>query len=303
MQYLTTISRRLMNSRAALYTLLATFTAAVVYIAAATATPNEVGRIKHLLHDTFDKPESRLVVDPVVVSGDHAIAGWSQADMGGRALLRLRHGTWSLILCSGDGIKSAEALRHSGVPAGDAAKLAAALAAIEAKLPRDRLALFARFEGTLMMNADGSHPPVQHAQMHMPAPKTFKIGPITIDTPWLRATPKGAQVVGGYMRITNTGSAPDRLVGGTLDRAGRFEIHEMTMVNDVMQMRPLPDGLEIKPGQTVELAPGGFHVMGMALQGGFTEGQTVRGTLRFEKAGTVDIEYAVRPIGAGPQHH
>jgi copper(I)-binding protein len=303
MQYLTTTSRRSRNGRKVLSTLLTGIIAAVFYIGGATATPDEVGRIKHLLHATFDKPQSQLVVDPVVVSGDHAIAGWSQADMGGRALLRLRHGTWSLILCSGDGIKSPEALRHAGVPARDAAELVVALAAVEAKLPRERLALFAKFEGTLMMNADGSHPPVQHAQMHIPASKAFKIGPITIDTPWLRATPKGAQVAGGYMRITNTGSVPDRLVGGTLDRAGRFEIHEMTMVNNVMQMRPLPDGLEIKPGQTVELAPGGFHVMGMALQGGFTEGQTVRGTLRFEKAGTVDIEYAVRPIGAGPQHH
>ena len=133
--------------------------------------------------------------------------------------------------------------------------------------------------------------------------KAFKVGPITIETPWLRATPKGAKVAGGYMRITNTGSEPDRLIGGTLERAGRFEVHEMTMVGDVMQMRPLPNGLEIKPGQTVELAPGGYHVMAMALQGGFTEGQTVRGTLRFEKAGTVNIAYAVRPIGAGTKHH
>jgi copper(I)-binding protein len=172
-----------------------------------------------------------------------------------------------------------------------------------AKLPRERLALFAKFEGPLMMDAHGSHPPVHRAQKHMPAPKTFKIGPITIETPWLRATPKGAKVAGGYMRITNTGSGPDRLVGGTLEHAGGFEIHEMTMVDNVMRMRPLPKGLEIKPGQTVELAPGGYHVMGMALQGGFTEGQTVRGTLRFEKAGTVNIEYAVRPIGAGQHHH
>jgi copper(I)-binding protein len=259
--------------------------------------------IKHLLHNTFDKPEARLVVEPVVVANDHAVAGWSQGDMGGRALLRRKGATWSLILCSGDGIKSTEALRQAGVPAGVAGTLASNLATAEAKLSRERLALFAKFEGTLMMNADGGHPPVQQAQMHMPAPKTFKIGPITIETPWLRATPKGAQVAGGYMRITNTGSAPDRLVGGTLERAGGFEVHEMTMVGNVMQMRPLPDGLEIKPGQTVELAPGGFHVMGIALQGGFTEGQTIRGTLRFEKAGTINVEYAVRPIGAGRQQH
>ena len=76
----------------------------------------------------------------------------------------------------------------------------------------------------------------------------------------------------------------------------------MAMVDNVMRMRPLPDGLEIKPGQSVELAPGGYHIMGMALQGGFVEGQTIRGTLQFEKAGTANVEYAVRSMGAGQKH-
>jgi copper(I)-binding protein len=130
------------------------------------------------------------------------------------------------------------------------------------------------------------------------AAPTFKAGDIVIETPWLRATPQGAKVAGGYMRITNNGKAPDRLLGGTLDGAGRFEVHEMTMVGTVMQMRPLPNGLEIKAGQTVELRPGGYHIMGMDLQGGYVQGQTVKGTLGFEKAGTVSVEYQVAPIGA-----
>ena len=141
---------------------------------------------------------------------------------------------------------------------------------------------------------------MQHGQMQQGAPAaTFKIGDLTIETPWLRATPQGAKVAGGYMKIVNNGKEADRLTGGTLERAGRFEVHEMSMVGNVMQMRPLPDGLEIKPGASVELKPGGFHIMGIDLAGGYAAGQTVKGTLTFAKAGTVAIEYKVAPIGAG----
>jgi copper(I)-binding protein len=77
------------------------------------------------------------------------------------------------------------------------------------------------------------------------------------------------------------------------------------MAGNVMRMRPLQTGLEIKPGQSVELKPGGYHVMGLDLRDGYREGQTVRGTLKFEKAGTVDVEYRVGPIGGGgpAMHH
>lgn len=127
----------------------------------------------------------------------------------------------------------------------------------------------------------------------------FTAGDLVIEAPWLRATPRGAQVAGGYMRITNRGSADDRLVGGTLAQTSRFELHEMAMEGTVMRMRPVAGGLAIKAGQTVELKPGGLHVMGLGLQGAFTAGQTVKGTLQFEKAGTVQVEYSVAPIGAG----
>lgn len=124
-----------------------------------------------------------------------------------------------------------------------------------------------------------------------------KIGSLLIEAPWLRATPSGAKVAGGYLKITNTGSAPDRLVGGSLPIAGQVEVHEMSMVDNVMKMRRL-DGLEIKPGATIELKPGGFHLMFMELKDGLKAGQTIKGTLVFEKAGTVEVEYLVAPIGA-----
>jgi copper(I)-binding protein len=128
----------------------------------------------------------------------------------------------------------------------------------------------------------------------------YKLGSLEIIHPWARATPKGATVAGGYMKIINHGTAPDRLVGGTTTGAAKFEIHQMTMTDGVMKMRPLANGLEIKPGETVELKPGGYHLMFVGLKAPFEKGKRVKGTLRFEKAGTVDVEYAVTAVGATP---
>jgi len=113
--------------------------------------------VRGLLHATFDKPESRLVVDPVAVAAGYAIAGWTQGEMGGRALLQNKHGRWTLILCAGDGIKAAEALRRAGLSADAAAALAQALAEAERAVPADRLAMFARFEGLVRMDETDGH--------------------------------------------------------------------------------------------------------------------------------------------------
>jgi periplasmic copper chaperone A len=134
----------------------------------------------------------------------------------------------------------------------------------------------------------------------------FSIGTLQIGNPWTRATPKGSTVAGAYMRITNKGSAPDRLVGGSAAVAGRFEVHSMVMEQGVAKMRPVEGGLEIKPGETVDLKPGSMHVMLMGLKQPLEKGQTVKGTLEFEKAGKVDIEYAVEALGVsapGPAKH
>lgn len=125
----------------------------------------------------------------------------------------------------------------------------------------------------------------------------FKIGDLDIGHPWARATAGGAKVGGGYLSITNNGTTPDRLVGVSLSTADHGEIHEMKMDGGVMQMRPLPDGIEIKPGETVKLAPGGYHAMFMDLKEPLKEGTLVKGQLTFEKAGKVDVEFKVEPIG------
>jgi copper(I)-binding protein len=131
----------------------------------------------------------------------------------------------------------------------------------------------------------------------------YKLGPLIIDHPWSRATPKGAAVAGGYLKITNTGTTPERLVGGSTDVAKRFELHEMRMEGGVMKMRELANGLAIPPGATVELKPGSYHVMMMNLSRQLTKGERVKASLSFEKAGKVDIEFDVEAVGGDPKAH
>jgi periplasmic copper chaperone A len=133
----------------------------------------------------------------------------------------------------------------------------------------------------------------------------YQVGSLKIGHPWARATPKGAAVAGGYLKITNNGNEADRLIGGSAAFAGRFEIHEMSHEGGVMKMRPLPKGIEIKPGETVEFKPGSFHVMFMDLKQPLVKDQKPRpkGTLVFEKAGTVEVEYAIEAVGGAPGEH
>jgi copper(I)-binding protein len=132
--------------------------------------------------------------------------------------------------------------------------------------------------------------------------RDYKVGSLDIVDPWSRATPKGATVGAGYMKITNTGATADRLISGTADVAPTFEVHEMTMDNGVAKMRPIKGGLEIKPGGTVELKPGSFHVMFVGLKKPLTAGDHIKAALVFEKAGTVNVEYDVLAMGAEPSH-
>lgn len=126
----------------------------------------------------------------------------------------------------------------------------------------------------------------------------YKVGALEIDSPWSRAVPKGAKVAVGYMKIKNTGTEPDRLVSGSTPVAGGFMIHEMNMENGVAKMRPLPSGLQIKPGETVELKPGSFHIMMTDLKQPIQRGKPFKASLMFEKAGEVDVDFAVEAAGA-----
>jgi copper(I)-binding protein len=141
-------------------------------------------------------------------------------------------------------------------------------------------------------------PSASIAQTAASAEQSWKLGALTIAAPWTRVTPKGAKVAGGYVRITNNGAEPDRLIGGSFDLSARVEVHEMAMDGGVMRMRELAKGLEIKPGETVELRPGGLHLMFMDMKGALEAGKPVSGRLTFQKAGSIDVTFAVAPLGA-----
>ncbi len=139
--------------------------------------------------------------------------------------------------------------------------------------------------------------------------RDFTKGPIKIEQPWTRATPGGAKVAGGFMKITNTGTTPDRLVSATADISGVVELHEMTMVDGIMKMRALGNGIELKPGQSMELKPGSYHVMFIDLKSPVVKERPVKAVLKFEQAGDIEVEFKVEPIGArapaggGGGHH
>ena len=113
-----------------------------------------------------------------------------------------------------------------------------------------------------------------------------------------------AKVAGGYLVIENKGTSPDRLVGGSTEAAATVQIHHMKMEGDMMKMRALPEGVEIPAGGTVELKPGGYHVMMMGLVQPLHEKACVEVILTFEKAGELPVMLSVGPADAdGPAHH
>lgn len=123
-------------------------------------------------------------------------------------------------------------------------------------------------------------------------------GSIAVENAWARATPKGAQVAAGYLIIKNDGEEPDRLVAASAGFAGRTEIHQSSMVDGVMKMRPVADGLAIAPKSTMTLAPGGYHLMFMDLAAPLNEGDSVSVELVFEHAGRVVAAFKVLGMGA-----
>ena len=132
--------------------------------------------------------------------------------------------------------------------------------------------------------------------------RDYRVGSLDIVGPWSRATPKGAAIGAGYMKIINGGTTGDRLTGGSSDVAAKVELHSMTMDNGVMKMRPISGGLEIKPGETVELKPGSYHLMFVGLKKPLGTGDHVKATLAFEKAGTVNVEFDVSAMGGAGGH-
>ncbi|AWU96623.1 copper chaperone PCu(A)C [Azospirillum ramasamyi] len=131
---------------------------------------------------------------------------------------------------------------------------------------------------------------------------SYKAGPIDIGHPWARATAPSAPNGVGYLSLTNTGTEEDRLVAASTPVAEKAELHTHLNENGVMKMREVPY-IAIAPGETMKLAPGGLHVMLLGLKKPLVKGEQVPLTLRFEKAGTVDVELSIEAAGQSGSDH
>jgi hypothetical protein len=130
-------------------------------------------------------------------------------------------------------------------------------------------------------------------------------GAIHLDAPWARAATGGghgakAGHAGGmkangavYVKISNHGQGPDAIVSASSEAAETVELHEVLNDAGVMRMRPVPR-IEVPAGATVELKPGGYHIMLLGLRGDLKPGTTVKVTLSLEKAGPMTVEAQVR---------
>jgi copper(I)-binding protein len=129
-----------------------------------------------------------------------------------------------------------------------------------------------------------------------------KLGDLVLHHAWSRANPAGAKSGAVFVTIENTGDTPDQLLGASSDVAAMTEIHQMSMENDVMTMKPAGI-LDIPAHGTVELKPHGLHIMLMGLKQRFAEGDTFAVTLTFAKAGSVTLQVVVDKVDAMDGEH
>ena len=125
----------------------------------------------------------------------------------------------------------------------------------------------------------------------------YDAGPIHVAAPWARATARPGATGGGFMAITNRGPAPDRLTAMACADATSTELHRTVAQNGVMRMLPV-EGLDLPPGKTVVLSPGGLHAMLIGLGRTLSPGQTTACTLTFAHAGTLAVQLDVLRAGA-----
>ena len=127
----------------------------------------------------------------------------------------------------------------------------------------------------------------------------------TVKDAWVRGTVAQQKATGAFFSITS--AAGGKLVSVSSPAAGVVEIHEMKMDGSTMQMRALPNGLDLPAGKAVALKPGGLHVMMMDLKAPLAAGQTIAVTLVVEgkdgKKETITVKALVKALGAAPAEH
>ena len=132
------------------------------------------------------------------------------------------------------------------------------------------------------------------------ADQKFNLGQLTIDHPYTRSTAPGQKVAGGFMKIENKGAA-DQLVSASSPVAGEMQLHTMTMDGNVMKMREVK-AIDVPANGSVDLKPGGLHLMFMDIKTPLKAGEAVPVKLKFQKAGEVEIKVPVRDMSSGSGH-
>ncbi len=123
-----------------------------------------------------------------------------------------------------------------------------------------------------------------------------KIGAISIDHPWARATPSAVKNSAAFMSFSNKGAA-DKLISVSGGVAKEIQIHSMITEAGVMKMREIK-GLDIPANGKAELTPGGYHIMLIGIADGLKEGTKFPLTLKFEKAGEITVQVTAEKPGA-----
>lgn len=120
---------------------------------------------------------------------------------------------------------------------------------------------------------------------------------VSVEQPWSRATPPGAKIGVGFLRLKNAGDAAERVIGASSPVARRVEMHVTSRDGDVMKMRQA-ESFEIPAGGSFELKPGGAHLMLMGLERPLAQGERVPLTLQLESGGALQVELTVEALGA-----
>lgn len=127
----------------------------------------------------------------------------------------------------------------------------------------------------------------------------YEIGDLGIDHPWSRAT--SARNGAAYLTLVNEGQEMDRLVGAASPLARKAALHMHLVENNVVKMRPA-EAVEVHPGESIPLRPGGLHIMLIGLKGPLETGGRFPLILTFETAGSVEVEVEVlEPGSMGPE--
>lgn len=266
----------------------------------AAMAQNDMGQITYLLKTTFEKPDAPLIVEPVVVQADWAIAGWEQQQAGGRALLKKIKDHWQVHLCTGASLKVSANLEKMGVPTKLANSLAADLAVAEKSLPAQKIAALDSFQGEVKGEAMHHVHQMGHEQSALGSTVTASNHQVTVMGAFARAVAPGQTNSAVFLQLQNKDTQAHALVSASSAVAAAVELHNHVNEGGVMKMRKV-EKIDLPAGETVALKPGSFHIMLIGLKQPLKVGETVDLSLSFEDSTSLKLSAPVQEVSA-PMH-